>query len=189
MNPIPLEGPGAEPVTLAELKAYLRLDGDEEDALLASLGKAARLLVEAHAGRITTIQTWRLVLDAWPCGGVLRVPLAPLRAILAARLIDADGGAAPLASDALVLDAASEPARIRVKDGTPAPGSPLNGIEIDVSVGYGPAPGDVPEPLREAIRALAARWFEQRGEAHLQEPPRLPPEIAALVGPYRRVRL
>ncbi|CUX16475.1 hypothetical protein AGR6A_Cc110025 [Agrobacterium sp. NCPPB 925] len=34
--------PQAEPLTLAEVKAHLRLDGNEEDALLAALLRTAR---------------------------------------------------------------------------------------------------------------------------------------------------
>lgn len=189
MTPMLLEGPAAEPVTLDEMKAYLRLDGAEEDGLVASLLSAARLLVEAHAGCITTHRTWRLVLDAWPPGGIVRVPLSPLAAIAGARLIDADGEAQELEPDALAVDGVADPPRILASPGLPKPGAAFNGIEIDVIAGYGPAPSDVPETLREAIRALAARWFEQRGEASRTDAPRLPADVAALLSAHRRVRL
>ena len=37
MKRILLEGPAVEPVLVAEMKAHLRLDGDEEDDLLGAL--------------------------------------------------------------------------------------------------------------------------------------------------------
>ena len=37
MNPIPLAGPAVEPISVDEMKAYLRLDGSTEDELVAAL--------------------------------------------------------------------------------------------------------------------------------------------------------
>ncbi len=41
----------AEPVSLAELKAFARIDHDNDDTLVASLGIAAREFVETATGR------------------------------------------------------------------------------------------------------------------------------------------
>ena len=58
--------PATEPVTLAEAKAYLRLQHDSEDALLAGLVRAAREEVERSTGAALIDQHWRMTLDAWP---------------------------------------------------------------------------------------------------------------------------
>ncbi len=42
--------PAAEPLTLAQVKAHLRLDGNADDALLTSLIAAARRYLEATTG-------------------------------------------------------------------------------------------------------------------------------------------
>src|SRR5690242_18760477 len=60
-----IAGPGEEPVSLAEAKAFARIDGSDEDALVGALIAAARLHVESLTGRALITQTWRLVL---PCG-------------------------------------------------------------------------------------------------------------------------
>ena len=52
MVPIALDGPAVEPVSVPEMRAYLRLDHEAEDELIAGLVKAGRLLVEAASRRV-----------------------------------------------------------------------------------------------------------------------------------------
>ncbi len=70
------------------------------------------------------------------------------------------------------------------------PERPIAGIEIDVTVGYGDAGTDVPEPLRQAIRLLVAHWYENRGLIAVgHEVAILPQTVAALIAPYRVLAL
>lgn len=185
MIPLLVAGPAVEPVGVDEMRAALRAEPGE-DALVASLVRAARLLVEASARLVLVEQAWRVGLDRWPRDRVLRLPLAPVIAVDAVRVHDG-AGFATLPADAVALDAGSDPPRLLVAPGAPDPGRPAAGIEIALRAGFGPAPADVPAPLVQAIRLLAARWFENRGDA-LSEAP-MPADVAALVAPYRRLRL
>ena len=65
--------PAAEPVTLAEAKAYLRLQHDSEDALLAGLVRAAREEVERATGIALIDQHWRMTLDDWPDSAIVAI--------------------------------------------------------------------------------------------------------------------
>lgn len=188
MIPILLTGPQIEPVTLADIKGYLRLDGNDEDRLLHSLITAARLMVEAESGRCLIGQTWRLVIDRWPGGGCIRLPLSPVSGIVGARVFDGDGVASSVEADALRLDRGGDPAVIAVAGTVVHPGRLFAGIEIDVRAGYGEGMGDVPPPLRQAVRVIVARWFELRGDWP-EQVPAIPPEARALIAPYRRARL
>lgn len=187
MVPIAIDGPAVEPVSVAEMRAYLRLDDGAEDELVAALVKAARLLVEASSRRILVEQRWRMRLDRWPAGRLVTLPLSPLLAVDRIRVRDAAGVPQELAADLYGADAASDPPRIRVSPLAPEPGLPAGGIEIDLRAGYGPAGQAVPAPLRLAVRMLAARWFEHRGDLLGEQT--VPPEVDALLAPFRRARL
>lgn len=189
MTPIALEPPASEPVSLAEARLFLRLDQNDEDDLLATLVTAARLMIEAAAGRCLVDQQWRIVLDRWPPSGEIRLPLSPVSQILAARVYDLLGQAQSVAATALALDGQADPPSIRLEGEVPEAGRPRGAIEIDVVAGYGATPDAVPAPLRQAVLRLAARWFEQRGDVASRDAQALPVEIMALTAPYRRVRL
>ncbi|MDP3257593.1 hypothetical protein [Bosea sp. (in: a-proteobacteria)] len=189
MTPLALTPPAEEPVSLAEARAFLRLEETAEDELLTTLITAARLMVEAASGRLLVDQSWRIVIDRWPQGGVLRLPLAPVGAITAARVYDALGIAQPVQPSALRLDTSADPPLLQVVGEVPEIGRAQGAIEIDVMAGFGATAAAVPALLRQAVLRLAARWFEHRGDVVGRDAEALPPEILALVAPFRRARL
>jgi uncharacterized phiE125 gp8 family phage protein len=201
MTPVLISGPLLEPVSLVEAKQWLRVDTSVEDDLIAALVTSARMIVESATRRQLISQTWRLTMDRWPGRATAHdgfigrpelfdIPLAPFRQIIAFRVFDALNIAMDIGSSLYVLDATPDRARLRFTGEPPLPGRCLAGIEMDLLVGYGDTPTDTPEPLRQAIRLLIARWFENRGDI---EPTtsidRLPGAVAALLAPYRRARL
>jgi uncharacterized phiE125 gp8 family phage protein len=189
MTPLALTPPAIEPVSLAEAKDFLRIVSDDEDELLGTLITAARLMIEAASGRLLIEQDWRIVLDTWPQGGEIRLPLSPVRSLTAARVHPASGTAETIAPAALSLAEGSDPPLIRIAGLVPAPGRTHAAIEIDLIAGFGATSDTVPAPLRQAVLRLACRWFEHRGDVVSRDAARLPAEIAALVAPFRRVRL
>jgi uncharacterized phiE125 gp8 family phage protein len=189
MTPLLLTPPLVEPVTLDDAKHWLKLDTEDEDDLVQTLISAARLMIEAASGNLLIDQTWRIVLDAWPVNGRVRLPISPLRAIVAARVYGADGQPVPLAANALAIEAGAEPPVLVVAAAVATPGRLTQGIEIDVQAGHGPLPAAVPAPIRQAILRLVACWYENRGDVMGGAATSLPRDIMALIAPYRRVRL
>lgn len=189
MRSVLITGPVLEPVNLADMKTYLKIDGTEEDDLIASLITSARLMVEASVRKLLISQTWRIVLDDWPRDGILRLPLAPVIDVTAVRVYDSLGVATPVASTLYAIDKISDPPRLMITGAVPSPGQTMQGIEIDVTAGYGTQAAAVPAPLRQAIRMLASYWFENRGEAMTPGDLTLPADILVLMAPYRRTRL
>ncbi|MXQ13836.1 head-tail connector protein [Microvirga makkahensis] len=186
MIPIFVDGPAVEPITLPEMKAYLRLDDDGQDDLLTGLIRAARLMVEAASRRLLIEQGWRVVMDRWPKGGRVLLPLSPVLAVDRVRVLDAAGAATDIAPDSIELDGASDPPCMTVLE-APEPGKARNGIEIELRAGYGATPETVPDCLKLAIKILVAHWFENRGDVAGAQV--LPPDAMALVTPFQRARL
>ncbi|MEY5098884.1 MAG: hypothetical protein RJA36_1603 [Pseudomonadota bacterium] len=62
----PLTAPTAEPVTVSQAKAALRIDDTRFDSLLPGLITSARAVAEQETGRQLVEQTWRIELPDWP---------------------------------------------------------------------------------------------------------------------------
>ena len=61
-----LIAPAEEPLTLAETKQHLRVDHNEDDALISTLIASACQAAESRTGRVLIAQKWRATLETWP---------------------------------------------------------------------------------------------------------------------------
>jgi uncharacterized phiE125 gp8 family phage protein len=180
--------PLAEPVSLAEAKAHLRVTHNEEDALIGALIASARRVAEARTGLSFITQDWICFRDGWPEQGVIEIPLAPVLSVEELAVYGEDDQKAVIEPSHYVVDAASRPARLMLRGSRQwqRPGRQLNGIGIRVRVGYGTAPGNVPAPLRQAVLMLVAHYYAGRGE---DTRPAMPVSLDALLSVFREVRL
>ncbi|WP_156419390.1 phage head-tail connector protein [Aureimonas sp. AU12] len=177
-------GTGAgEPVTVAEAKAFLRLERGDEDALLATLIAAAREAVETETGLVLREARHRIAFE--PGAGTRRVALSrrPVRAVLEATAFDAAGE--PRAIDPAGIAVLNEPlGSVLVLPEVNA----ANGVEIELETGI--AAGDLPDSLRLAILRLVAASYEMRGAvAPAMQPAFVPPLVRGLLAPFRAVRV
>lgn len=183
-----LAGPAEEPVSLAEAKAFLRVDDGAEDALITTLIGAARLHIEGVTGRALLAQSWRVVLDAWPEGGQVRLPVAPFMAVTEITAYDANGAG----HDVPLAQFQSEPDRLLLPStvgGMPALRD-RQGIEIDYVAGFGSDPEDVPHDIRQALLGLVAHWHEHRDAVIIAGSGAIVPSgFDRMVAGYKRVRL
>lgn len=184
-------GPAVEPVTVSEAKAHLRIDGTSEDVLISSLILTARLHVEAALGLALIDQTWMLVLDRWPDDGSVDIPIAPLQAVSAVRVKNVAGVATLVPATSYLVDLVSIPPRVVWNNAAPVtPGRIANGIEIDVSAGFGAAASSVPAPLKHAVLMLTAHWYEHRDPVEIgSTAARIPDAVSDLIQPFRKIRL
>ncbi|MGI2035310.1 head-tail connector protein [Rhizobium panacihumi] len=181
--------PTAEPITLAQVKAHLRLDDVHEDALLASLITTARGHLERETGLCLLSQTWRLCLDAWPHDGILRIVKYPVQAIENVTVYDHAGAPLEVSLEDHLLDGEGRPARLWLRQ-TPVPGQVMNGIEITFVAGFGETGVDVPDGLKRALLLHVAHMFAYRGVVSLeQQPAGVPDGYERLIASYRLRRL
>lgn len=186
-------GPAVEPVSLAEFKLWSRLDDTspgDEDSLLSGLIASARKRVELLTNRKLINQTWKYILDEFPEGDVIELPFAPISTAGTVKYTDIDGAEATWSSSEYILDTSSEPHRIVLKEDYdwPDPDGGLreaNAVEISMTYGYGSAASSVPEPLRDAIKMLAAHMYDNREAASAQELSVMPFGVMHLISPYR----
>jgi uncharacterized phiE125 gp8 family phage protein len=187
-----LAGPAEEPVSLAEAKGFLRVDDEAEDGFIGTLVTAARIHLESVTGRALVEQSWRVVLDAWPEGNVVALPVGPFMALDAITAFDVDDEAHVVPLAQFVPESGRGPARLflpaQVK-GMPAMRQRL-GIEIDYRAGYGADATAVPADLRQAVLSLVGHWFEHRDAVIIAGSGAVVPAgFDRLVAPYKRVRL
>lgn len=187
MRPMLIGAPAIEPVSLMEMKSWLREDGDDEDQLIQALIASARMTLEAYTRRFFITQSWRIVLDAWPTdASILEIPFSPFQAITAIRTYDAADVSSTIDPASYRAPPSSTGGRLFFKTARPSPGRSVDGIEIDFVVGFGTTAVQTPEPLRRAIMTLVTHWRENRGDAGDDA---WPGAVFHLATPFRKARL
>lgn len=186
--------PAEEPVTIDEAKAHARILNDDEDALITSYIKAARLAVEKYTTRKIVTQSLEAFMDefldvgggAWWDGlrqgtpsstGItsdrsIRLDHLPVQVVTQVSTFDDADNETVFAATEYRVDS-NDPdlrARISLKEGSSWPSDlrPTNAIRILYDVGYGlpsAAPPDVPDDIKFAINSLVAYWIKQREAA------------------------
>ncbi len=190
--------PSAEPLTLEEVKAHLRIDHDDDDALLTGFIETARLHldgVDGLLGRALMPQTWNLVMDFFPLHlwrpfpmhlSAIQVPLPPLLAVNSITYIDPDGVEQTFAVEKYIVDTASEPGLIYLAPGEVWPVTRCipNAVTIEFECGYFLDVDQetilVPRPIRTALLGLIADYYE-----HREADGPTPKWVQALLAPYK----
>ncbi len=159
------EAPEVWPVTLEDVIANSKPVRGAEDAFIDSLIRTATDEVERVSWRALVTQQLELRLDDWPRGRVLTIPRPPLQTIDSIAYTKADGTTGTLSASAYVVDTASEPGRVALKDDYDWPAddlAPIAGIRVTFTAGYGDAAADVPERFRRGIAMLTGFMHENR---------------------------
>lgn len=178
---------------LAEFRAHLRLgtgfaDDSLQDAVLESFLRAALAAIEARCSKvlIARVITWRL--NSWRDARAQALPMAPVTAIEALRLLDASGVPTEVAASEYRLEMDAHFPILRATRSTlPAPVSGGQ-IEIVASVGFAAKWSGVPADLQQAVMMLAAHYYEYRNDTGLDQGC-MPFGVTSLIARYRPVRI
>lgn len=176
-----------EPVTLGEVKTYLKIDHNIEDTLIASMITAARVQLETRLSRAFLRQLWSLYLDIWPWAGEIKLPLSPVISIEHVAVIDELSIYNEMAVGDYVYDLKTEPALVKIVGPFPKIGSEYSGIRVQFWAGYGVAATDIPPLIVQAIMQLVAFWYENRGPIASGEIHQIPNVILEMIAPFKKI--
>lgn len=155
--------PPANPtVSTATAKTFLRVDHSADDALIASLVKAASETGEGIARRAFVTQTLEMTVDDWPSDSILAVFRPRLQSVTSVKYLDES--AAEFVWTDYTVDAKSEPGKIIFHSLPSAALLESGAITVRFTAGYGNSESDVPETIKQAVLQLTATWYEMRGQ-------------------------
>ncbi len=174
-------------MSLAEAKLHLRVDVDDDDALISSLIATARQAAETLTGRQLISARWKLVLDAFPWGEIL-LAKCPVQSIVSIQYLDMNGLSQMLPSSDYVVDTACEPARITPVFGKTWPPTlpQIGAVTVTFDAGYGAASA-VPEGLKSWVKLRVGSLYAHREEMSILMRGRIDPLpfVDGLLDPYR----
>lgn len=186
--------PASEPVTLAEVKAFARIEYDHDDALITGWITNARRVIEENTKRALITQTWTATMDRlpaivyagdpdpWPFGNsttprMIRLSPAPVASITSLVIDGAtiSAGNYRLKGDMLAVKAAVEDSDDELGDA----------VVVTFVTGYGDA-DDVPVMIKQAIKTLVSHFYENRELAtpSWQTATPIPFGVADMVRPF-----
>lgn len=208
-----VQAPTTEPITLAQLKAHLRVAASftDDDALLSSYIAAARAYAERYTRRAFMPQRWRLGLDHFPqtyqmpstvspnlrrdwpfyagiwTQSTIALPKPRVNSVDSITYVDGSGTTQTLDPSAYITDLDSEPARI-----VPGPGlywptvtAYLPGsVKITYTSGDYAEASDCPQDICVALLLLCAHWYAHP-EAAGGQLVEMPFAVSALLRGYR----
>lgn len=162
-----ITAPATEPVTLAEAKLHLRIEGSitDEDDLVTALIKAAREDAEHQLGRALVAQTWERVLDCFPAAEI-ELGWPPVIAISSVTYIDAAGDSQTLASTGYSLDTDTAPGWLLPAYGTvwPATLDTAGAVRVRFTAGFGSTASDVPSTIKAWMLVRVGTLYQHRSQ-------------------------
>lgn len=195
-----ITGPSIDPVSLGEAKAQLKFTSSEEDGLVAGYIIAARTHCEDHTSRVFMTQTWEMKLDAnWPTvfdrptvskRTRILLPNPPAQSVTSITYIDTTGTPQTLAPSQYAFSKGDIFGFIEPAYGAswPPVRNQLETITVRYVAGYGSSPGDLPEPIRQAILFLIGHYAENREPVAVDirgTPIELPLTVTSLLQRYQ----
>ena len=158
-------GPETEPLSLEDVKLFLKVDTDADDSFINSLIISARTYAEGYLNRRLITQTLDEILDYWPLFPHL-LRQGPFRSLESIRYYDeyqAEG-----LWDAVLRDMAA--------------------VRITYVSGFGSSPDEIPRPILDAMMIYVAHLYRNR-EPYVKGTivSEIPFSMTALLDPFREV--
>jgi len=201
-------------VAYTEMQSHLRLDGSTDQVLVESIVSAVTQKIENVISRKLITQVWSIYYDFFPSkyknenddwwegtkdGAVsnlyspvrfLELPFGPCQSAYFIKTFDESDTGSIFDASLYQLDIYSARPKIGIKSGATWPATvlrPSNGVQIKATFGYGTASTAVPAPIKEAVKIMAAKLYENRGDLMIENP--TPQTAQMLLEPFKIWRI
>ena len=161
MNYRLVTGPATEPLTYAEVKAFLRLNDDSEQTFVTTLITIARQIVEGQTWRPLISQSWALQFDASELNlFISNINKAPIISIDSVTYYDVNNALQTLSPTLYETDIYGNPARFRLKS-IPSVYDRMGALIVNFVCGYTNAAA-VPQAIKQAMLLIIGHLYENR---------------------------
>jgi len=178
---------GTSVLPLADAKTWLRVDSDDEDALITSLINVSVGAVQSYIGRaMVTITDFEFYL---PDFINTNLPVGPLTSIRSIKYFD-QGNVEKTLDSSLYWFEAGSPTQPKIFFKQPLPSVyDYRAQPVTITCNVGVKASGLPHAIKHAVRLLLSQYYDQRenfivGTVVSKE---LPNGIKALLSPYRNV--
>lgn len=165
-----ITAPALDPVTVNEMREYLRIDGNEFDTTIGNLIKAARDAAQDYQNRAFYTQTLELSFDRFPQMPV-KIPKPPLQNLVSVKYVNADGIEASMELADFAVDKRSEPGRVTFKAGKSWPSvqlQPIDSVIFQFTAGHNDI-NKVPNTVKLAYMVFITHRFENPGSEDIPQ--------------------
>lgn len=163
-------------------------DDAVQDVFLETVLRAALSAIEARTGKALMTRNFRWTISGWRSPDAQALPVAPVVEITGLKLIGRSGDETPfdLACVQLIEDT-QRPVLRSVCHSLPR--IPAGGMaELSFVAGYSQTWEELPDDLKLAVMVLAAYFYENRGDASVEDG-NVPLPVKLLTERYRTVRI
>jgi len=175
--------PPADIDLLAEAKAQMRVEHDEEDIYISRLVRAALQWIDGpdgYLGRCVRVQTLEASFDRFGREPLIWLPYPPFVELVSVKYDDVDG-------EEVTLDLAKVGLKrqrgVFIRGGAcwPRARSATDAVRVRYTAGY---PDGIPEPILEAVLQLVAHWYAVREPVTDKRMAEVPLTFEDLLAPY-----
>ena len=150
-------------LSLSTAKLHVRVDGSDDDTLIAALVASAEQLAEHLTGRTLITRSRSHMVSGF--GDRVRLPGAPVASITSVKYLDTTGAEVTLSNTLYALESGADwPAVVPVVGATwPAvqPGR-SDAVRIAYSAGYGVDDTAVPSAIKQWMLLCVGTWYNLR---------------------------
>jgi len=169
--PVRTAAPEALPLSLEEVRLYLRVDHTDEDLVIQSLIEAATTYLDGYAGTLNMAlmpQTWEQRYSAFPSSPV-RLTVTPVQSA-AVTYYDALGALQTVPEASYAVEVTPGGTMLALAPGEAWPDDIGSDSAVTVSYVAGHASAlAVPADIRHAMQLMIAAWFDNRDAGEIPQ--------------------